>query len=109
MNNTQKAQQLNGVAIALAPSLQRYDFSDQERQIKAWADITFAAAKEFTDRTIANYEAGQAKDNAELEAAVKAAKEAQAKAAADQLAKDAENHAAVKQVIEESKANGEAT
>ena len=99
MTHFERVRTKHGIAMALAPSLQRYDFSDAERQLKEWADLSYRAAETFLATIQPEMDAAVAKDAAELKAK---------KDAAIAEHKAAQASPAVQAIVEQSK-EGEPT
>ena len=94
MTHFERVRTKHGIAMALAPSLQRYDFSDAERQLKEWADLSYRAAETFLATIQPEMDAAVAKDAAEYkakqEAAIAEHKAAQASPAVQEALKQAQ-------------------
>lgn len=77
MTHTDRIKNIHGIAMALAPGLQRYDFADPKDK-KAWAEHTYACAEEFWNLILPRFEGAMAQDILEQKAAQeKAMKEAE--------------------------------
>lgn len=68
MTHTERVRTKHGIAMALAPSLQRYDFSNKKEQLKEWSKLTYEAAEEFMSVILPELEAAAVKDMEEKKA-----------------------------------------
>lgn len=102
MTHFERVRTKHGIAMALAPSLQRYDFSDPETA-KKWAEITYKSAEAFLAVIEPEMDKANLKDEEDRLKAIEASK---AEWEAKNPPAQAPQTNAVKAAVEEIQANG---
>ncbi len=99
MTNVERVRTKHGIAMALAPALQRYDFSNKKEQLKEWSKMSYEAAEEFMSLVLPELDGAAALDAAILQ-------KAKEKAEADIKAQNEQAKPAVTTTVTEPASTG---